>query len=127
MKRINLFYWISTGLFSSAMLFSAIPDIMVLPDAIQFVSTNLHYPEYIIPFLGWAKLFGAFVLLLPRLNTLKEWAYAGLVIDLVGATYSNICVVGFKPEMFFMLIFFGMFGASYYFHHKRLDHKKQAQ
>ena len=121
MKQLNLFYWISTGLFSIGMLLSAIPDILLLPDAITYITTTLHYPEYIIPFIGWAKVVGSFVLLLPKLNTLKEWAYAGLVIDLVGAVYSNICEVGFRTEMICILVLFAAFGASYYFHHKRIE------
>jgi DoxX-like family len=35
------------------------------------------YPQQLRVLLGLAKLAGAIVLLLPRLPTLKEWAYAG--------------------------------------------------
>jgi len=42
-------------MFSAFMLFSAVPDILVVPAAVKFM-TDLGYPVYIIPFLGVAKL-----------------------------------------------------------------------
>jgi len=54
MKKIKIFYWIITGLFSAFMLFSAIPDALSTSDAIKFMN-QLGYPNYIIPFLGIAK------------------------------------------------------------------------
>ena len=53
MKKTKILYWIITGLFAAFMLFSAIPDIMVVPDAVTMVTDGLGYPKYIIPFLGW--------------------------------------------------------------------------
>ena len=45
-----------------------------------------------MPFLGIAKALGVVVILLPGVPRLKEWAFAGLVIDLVGALYSHLSV-----------------------------------
>jgi hypothetical protein len=120
MKKINILYWIFTGLFGGFMLFSAIPDIMVVPDAIAFVTTKLGYPQYIIPFLGVAKTLGVIAILIPGFPRIKEWAYAGLFFDLVGATYSNICVDGLQPGMAFMIVIFGLEALSYVYYHKRL-------
>lgn len=102
------------------MLFSAIPDILVVPDAVEFVSTKLGYPKYIIAFLGVAKALGVIAIVVPGYPRIKEWAYAGLFFDLVGATYSNICVDGLKPDMSFMLLPFTIGTLSYIYHHKRL-------
>ena len=79
MKKANIFFWIITGLFSAFMLFSAIPDIVVTPDAVKFIS-SLGYPTYIIPFLGIAKLLGIIAILIPGFAGIKEWAYAGLFL-----------------------------------------------
>ncbi len=92
MKKINTLYWVFTGLFGAFMLLSAIPDILVVPDAIRVIQTELGYPAYIIPFLGVAKTLGVIAILIPGYPRLREWAYAGLMIDLVGALYSLIAI-----------------------------------
>jgi hypothetical protein len=119
MKNTKILYWIITGLFAAFMLFSAIPDIMVVPDAVAMVSTGLGYPKYIIPFLGVAKLLGAIVILIPGFNRLKEWAYAGLFFDLAGATYSALAKEGFQLPVLFMVLPFGFLFLSYYLWHKK--------
>jgi uncharacterized membrane protein YphA (DoxX/SURF4 family) len=120
MKRINLLYWIFTGLFATLMAFTSIPDIMSSPEAVEFIN-KLGYPAYFIPFIGVAKLLGSIAILIPGFPRIKEWAYAGLAFDLTGATYSQIATAGIKPEMAFMLLFFGLFILSYVFYHKRLQ------
>lgn len=120
MKKINLYYWIVTALFAGFMIFSAIPDIIVVPDAVTMVSTGLGYPKYIIPFLGIAKLLGAITILVPAFNRLKEWAYAGLFFDLLGATYSALARYGFQLPMLMMVLIFGFLFLSYYLWHKRM-------
>ena len=126
MKKINIMYWIFTGLFGAFMLFSAIPDIMVVPDAVAFVTNKLGYPQYIIPFLGVAKALGVAAILIPGFPRIKEWAYAGLFFDLLGATYSGICVDGFQPSMAFMLLPFTLEALSYIYYHKRLNAQAQS-
>lgn len=121
MKKINTIYWIFTGLFGGFMLFSAIPDIMIVPDAVEFVTNKLGYPKYIIAFLGVAKALGVIGIVVPGFPRIKEWAYAGLFFDLIGATYSNICVDGLQPGMAFMLLPFTIGGLSYVYYHKRLS------
>jgi hypothetical protein len=125
MKKTNILYWTFTGLFAAFMLFSAIPDILVVPEAVEFM-TKLGYPQYIIAFLGVAKTLGVIAILIPGFPRIKEWAYAGLFFDLVGATYSNICVTGLQPEMAFMIVIFGLEALSYFFYHKKLTHKTES-
>lgn len=121
MNKINLAYWIVTGLFSVFMIFSSISNVTSSPDAVAFLSTHLGYPAYIIPFLGVAKVLGAIALLIPGLRRVKEWAYAGLFFDLVGALYSLFCIDGFNPGLIFMLIFIGILFTSYLLWHKKLQ------
>ena len=118
MKKINIAYWIVTGIFAAFMLFSAIPDILVVPDAVTLI-TGLGYPKYIIPFLGVAKLLAAIVILIPGFKRLKEWAYAGLFFDLIGATYSGIAKAGFQLPMTFMILPVGFLFACYFLWHKK--------
>lgn len=117
MKKAKLSYWIATIIFAGFMLFSAIPDIMMVPDAVAMI-TGLGYPKYFIPFIGVAKTLGAIAILIPGLNRLKEWAYAGLFFDLFGAAYSGIAVGGFQPPILFMLLPLGFLFLSYFLWHK---------
>jgi hypothetical protein len=53
---------------------------------------DLRYPGYLSVILGVAKLAAAVVLLVPRLRRLKEWAYAGVMINMLGAAASWLAV-----------------------------------
>jgi hypothetical protein len=117
MKKTKFFYWIITGLFGAFMLFSAISDILVVPEAVTFMS-HLGYPVYFIPFIGVAKLLGVAAILIPGFPRIKEWAYAGLTFDLIGATYSVVAVDGFQPGTLFMLLPFTFLTLSYILYHK---------
>ncbi len=120
MKKTNILYWTFTGLFAALMLSSSLPDVLNLPDAVKFI-TDLQLPAYFAPMLGWAKILGVLAILIPGFPRIKEWAYAGLMIDLFGATYCQIAVFGFKPQIALMLVFVAMGFASYFFFHKKLQ------
>ncbi|GAB2562820.1 DoxX family protein [Spirosoma areae] len=119
MKKTKITYWVFTALFAFVMLGSAIPDILVLPVAVEGFK-QIGYPAYLLPFLGWAKLFGVVALLIPGFPRIKEWAYAGLFFDLLGATYSVMnsgkSVTDWTP----MLVIIGVGVGSYVFYHKKL-------
>ena len=118
MKKLTIFYWITTGLFAGFMLFSSIPDIMQVPEAVTMI-TGLGYPKYFVSFIGVAKLLGVIGILQPLFPRLKEWAYAGLFFDLFGATYSAIKVGGFDPMMLTMILPFSFLFLSYFLWHKK--------
>ncbi len=118
MKRTKILYWVFTGLFAGFMLFTAIPDVLVMPDAVKFMD-SLGYPKYFTPFIGVAKILGAIALLIPGFPRIKEWAYAGLFFDLIGATYSQAAAFGYNPSMSFMLLPFALGILSYIFYHKK--------
>ncbi len=120
MKKINIAYWIITGIFAAFMFYTAIPDILNSPDAVDFISKKLGYPEYFLPLIGYAKALGAIAIVIPGYPRIKEWAYAGLFFDLFAAAYSNIAVGGFEIGSLFMLVFFAFLFASYILYHKRL-------
>jgi hypothetical protein len=120
-RRDSIVFWISTGLFCAFILSSAIPNILSSQEWVT-IFDQLGYPLYMLPFLGVAKLLGVIGLLIPGFNRIKEWAYAGLFFDLVGATYSALAVGGFDPQMLVMLVPFGLGALSYVFHHKRMSY-----
>jgi hypothetical protein len=122
MKKTNIIYWTVTGLFAAFMLFSSIPDVLVVPDAVTFM-THLGYPVYFIPFIGIAKLLGIIAILVPGYPRIKEWAYAGLTYDLIGATYSVILTgdPGYGWTFMFLPLLF--LAISYTYYHKRKKQK----
>jgi hypothetical protein len=56
------------------------------------VLLGLGYPGYLSTILGAAKVAAAVVIAAPRLPRLKEWAYAGVLINMVGAMASHLAV-----------------------------------
>jgi hypothetical protein len=91
MKARTWIGWVITGLMAALMLLSAVPDVLRIPGALA-VFTHLGYPPYLLPFLGTAKILGVVAILTPGVGRLKEWAFAGLTIDLTGALYSHLSV-----------------------------------
>ena len=73
MKRIKIFYWIFTGVTVVSLGIGSILDILVIPEVAKVV-TRLGYPDYLVPFLGVARLLGIVAILLPKYPRLKEWA-----------------------------------------------------
>jgi hypothetical protein len=118
MKKVKIAYWIVTILFAAFMLFSAIPDLMYSKQAADFM-TNLHYSEAFTRFIGFAKILGVIGILVPGFPRIKEWAYAGLAFDLIGATYSIIVVGTPFANWVFMLVFIIVLFVSYGLYHAK--------
>lgn len=118
MNKLKVYYWVATGLFAAFMAFTAIPDILMVPDAMDFMTNKLHYPAYFVPFIGVAKLLGAVAILIPGFRRIKEWAYAGLFFDLAGAAYSIAATGGHVAEWGFMILPVAVLFTSYFLNHK---------
>src|SRR5689334_16904969 len=90
MKKVTIFYWIFTGLIVMALGVGSVLE-LTISSAAESV-TALGYPAYLVPFLSIARLLAIAVFLLPvyKYPLLREWAYAGITFDLLGAIYSNI-------------------------------------
>ncbi|MHC4839697.1 MAG: DoxX family protein [Planctomycetota bacterium] len=82
-------FWVSTGVFLLAMLGGGLMDLMQA-DGAKEVFDVLGYPHYLLLIIGTAKLLAVAAILTPGFQKLKEWAYAGIVIDLVGAAASHV-------------------------------------
>ena len=81
-------YWGATGLVTTVALFGAFNYLTTAPEAVENFR-NVGYPQQLRVLLGIAKLAGAIVLLLPRLPTLKEWAYAGFTFTWIAASVAH--------------------------------------
>ncbi|NOU88521.1 DoxX family protein [Paenibacillus sp. LMG 31460] len=118
MKKTIVMYWIFTALLVILMGIGAIPDILYASDAVVLFA-HLGYPSYLLPFLGVAKLLGILAILIPGFPRIKEWAYAGLTFDLVGAMYSSIVVGDPVGGLVFFIIGFVVIGGSYMCYHRK--------
>lgn len=120
MKKTDIVYWVITILFAGFMLFSGITNAMCNADGIKFMHDGMGYPVYIIPFLGYAKIAGVIGIFMPGFPRIKEWAYAGLIFDLAGATYSFIALGGqWTNGIIIMLATIAAGLVSYFLYHKR--------
>jgi uncharacterized membrane protein YphA (DoxX/SURF4 family) len=118
-KTTNLLYWVFTVLFSALMIFSAVGGIQPSEQAIEMMNKGMGLPIYFIQFISWAKIIGAVVILIPGFSKIKEWAYAGLFFDLIGAAYSVAKCFGLNAGMLGMILWFATGILSYYFWLKR--------
>jgi len=81
-------YWGATVLVAIEALFGAFTYLTAAPEAVENFR-HVGYPQQLRVLLGIAKLAGAIVLVLPRLPTLKEWAYAGFTFTWIAASVAH--------------------------------------
>jgi uncharacterized membrane protein YphA (DoxX/SURF4 family) len=88
-SRRQLIYWVATAVMIAESISGGILD---LARQAPFYPAMIHlgYPPYVTDILGTAKLLAAAALLAPGLPRLKEWAYAGIMINMIGALVSQI-------------------------------------
>ena len=121
MKRINLAYWIITGLFSAFMIFSSFGGLTLEKQAVDLMNVHLGYPLYFIQWISVMKIIGASAILLPFVpSRLKDLAYFGFLIDLTTAVFSFIAVSDPLASWSPMLLFIGVLFLAYWIHRKHL-------
>ena len=124
MKKVKIYYWICTGNLIPGLGIGSIYGILFHPGSTdQFV--RLGYPVYLAPFLGVARILGLIAIIIPKYPRLKEWAYAGLAFDIVGAVYSQIITGQPFTSLFFPTIAMLFLSGSYFFYHKTLQLRKE--
>ncbi len=106
MTKKIIAYWIFTALTAVAIFGSGIMQFLKPAELVQNMTT-LGFPLYIMTLMGTFKVAGALVLVAPGLPRLKEWAYAGIFINMVGGAYSHIAVddpIGETVPVFVILV-----------------------
>lgn len=81
-------YWVTTSVLAFCMT-GGIFQLLGVQATVEGI-VRLGYPSYIIPALGLAKVLALFAILWPGLPRLKEWAYAGIFFNMLGASVSHI-------------------------------------
>jgi uncharacterized membrane protein YphA (DoxX/SURF4 family) len=110
MRRIA--YWVATALTAFVFVSSGAVNLARPPFVLEAMS-RLGYPAYFVTMLGVWKVLGGVAVLAPGLPRLKEWAYAGMAFDLVGASASHAAVGDPGGSVAFPLIVLGIVAASW--------------
>jgi uncharacterized membrane protein YphA (DoxX/SURF4 family) len=87
-QRRTIAYWAVTAIIVGEAAVGGTMDLFRMPPFYPMM-IHLGYPSYLATILGTAKIIAAVVLLAPGLPRLKEWAYAGIVINMIGAIASQ--------------------------------------
>ena len=91
MKTRRIAYWVATGFTAFVFLSGGVMDIVQPPELLKGM-TDLGYTAYFTTILGVWKILGGIAVLAPGFPRLKEWAYAGMLFDLSGASASHASV-----------------------------------
>jgi hypothetical protein len=126
MKKINILFWVFTGLYAAVIIFTSISGVASSPEWTKYIVTQLGYPAYFVPYISVAKILGGIALLVPGFPRVKEWAYAGLAFDLVSTIYSFISIGTPVGQWAPMLVFVALLACSYIFYHKKLNAASRA-
>ncbi len=103
MEKKNILYKIAIGLLVFLFGFGGISNLLKLPDAMKSLET-LGYPVYFSAILGTAQLIGIIVLVIPKMNLLKELVFFGFFINLISALISHLVVEGLVPVVGIILL-----------------------
>jgi len=112
MNKRTIGYWITTGLVALAFLAGGAMDLSGSPEVVQGLA-HLGYPAYFATLLGAWKVLGAAAVLAPKLPLIKEWAYAGFVFDLTGASVSHAASGDGFPQIVTPLVLLALVAASW--------------
>lgn len=91
MKGTKITYWITTSLIALLFAMDAVMFLTHMPKVAEGIR-SLGYPDYLLNILGTAKLLAAIALMAPKFPRLKEWAYAGITFNMLGAAWSHIAM-----------------------------------
>ena len=112
MKMRTIAYWVATALTAFVFLSGGAADV-ARPSFVMEGMTQLGYPAYFLLILGVWKVLGGIAVLIPRTALLKEWAYAGMVFDLTGASASHAACGDPVGKVITPLIILGIVAASW--------------
>lgn len=117
MKTTKIVYWTTTTLI---FLFEGLmPALTSQTEMAKEGLSHLGYPAYFGLALVVFKVLGTLTLIIPQApKTLKEWAYAGFVIDFIFAAISHWAVDGLGMDAIFPFIVMAILLVSYRTYHQ---------
>lgn len=121
-KTNKIIYWVSTGIFSAAMIFSGY-NYLTIPEMSGAFAGLGFTEDYFRIELALAKILGALALILPFVpKWMKNFAYVGFTINLVSAIIAHI-VMDYNAYSF--LVFSVIALALSYYSFIKLENRKQ--
>lgn len=116
-KTNKIIYWVTTGIISVMMLFSAF-GYFTNPD-MKAAFVHLGFPDYFRIELGILKVLGAFALILPMVsNRIKSFAYFGFGLTFISATIAHLASGDPVSVALAPIVFLVILGVSFYFQNK---------
>lgn len=112
MKRDKIIYYVATGLLSLLMSFS-VYMYLFNHEGVKGMFSAFGYPAYIIYPYAFAKILGIIAIWQTKLNTIKEWAYAGFFFAFILAFFAHY-MIGDGEQMGAVLALILLL-TSYYF------------
>lgn len=91
MKIKTIAYWTTTAIVLFVMLSGALGELTQQWGTLE-THTVLGYPVYLLTIIGTWKILGSTAFIVPGFPRLKEWAYAGMFINMTGAFLSHAIV-----------------------------------
>ena len=111
MKTQKIGYYIATGILTAVMIYSA-QMYLRNPEAVAGYFESMNYPGYLVYPLAIAKILGLVAIWGNFSKSLKEWAYAGFMFDVVLAFTAHL-VAKDGGETFAIVAFIALI-ASYF-------------
>jgi DoxX-like family len=105
-------YWVCTVVIAVCIGAGGVAQALRVPQNVEGMMA-LGYPLHFIVLLGVWKVLGAVTLLAPGLRLVKEWAYAGIFIDLSGAMVATAANEGGAFHVLAPLVLIGFLAASW--------------
>ena len=102
-----VFYWIATILVALVLISGGW---WMMSNSRLSVDQNplLGFPAYFWQLLGFWKILGGIAILVPRFRLIKEWAYAGIVFNMTGATAARVLTSDSTAHIIAPLVIFGI-------------------
>lgn len=117
MKRDKIIYWVSTGILSVMMLFSAFS--YLTNEEIKLGFEHMGFPDFFRIELAVAKILGAIVLLIPNFNsTIKQFAFFGFFLSFVSAFITHLSIGDPILAAIMPLVFIGLLALAYVYNNK---------
>ncbi|MBD0259401.1 MAG: DoxX family protein [Cytophagales bacterium] len=112
-STIHLLYRTITWLFAALLLMAGITE-AIAHESGKEIMRHLGYPEHVLHVLGAGKILAAVALVQRRFPTLREWAYAGVTFNLLGAFVARAAAGDSAGLILSPLIFLAVMFGSYF-------------
>jgi len=90
-KVAKVIFWITSIVIAIAFFVTGVGNLVPFKHIARDM-THLGYPSYFLKILGSWKILAAVTILIPKIPRVKEWAYAGMILDLTGAAFSRFAM-----------------------------------